>query len=485
MSAGLAALKLVTRTKPHKSTKPKTAKIVEEFTDVYNARAFAAKFKKKLIFVPQRGHWLDFSGGTWASDDSRGILQHAVGITDDMITEAGQMLITAGREIDRDKKEVMMRKSENLLKHARASQQKSRLEAIISIAATDPSIVVSQARLDTDDMSLGVKNGVVDLRDQSFREADADDLISRGAGCDYAVEEDVACKVWAEFLRQVQPDPGAREWLQRFAGYCLTGRTDEQIFTVFHGVGANGKSVFVETLKRIMGSYATTTQFETFTEKKGDSVRNDLAALDKVRLVIANEGGEGARLDEGIVKQVTGGDEISARFLHREFFTYTPRFKIVLVTNHKPVISGNDNGIWRRVVLVPWPITIPAGQRDKRLLDKLDAERAGILAWCLRGLRDYQKNGLGLPVTIEAACADYRKDSDIVGLWLDDCAELHRAHETSVSDLYRSYQQWTDENGHRTMSAKTLGDRLRERELEPGKSRGVRVWRGLRLLPVV
>jgi len=287
--------------------------------------------------------------------------------------------------------------------------------------------------------------------------------------------------LWERFLEEVQPDAEVRFWLQKFTGYCLTGRIDEQIFLVMHGGGANGKSVFVEILKKLLGSYAKTVQFDTFIEHDRGGIRNDLAALDKVRLVVAQEGPDGARLDEGIVKQLTGGDEITARFLHREFFTFTPKFKIILVSNHKPLISGTDNGIWRRVVLVPWSVTIEAGKRDKRMIEKLEKEQDGILQWALHGIRMYQEDGLQLPDSVVRANSEFRGESDLIGHWIDDACVVHENATAQTSVLYESYADWAKQNGHRPLSQKSLSDRLRERGYIPQKSRGTRMWLGVGL----
>lgn len=363
------------------------------------------------------------------------------------------------------------------------SQNKSKLDAMIYIARTDPKIAVSSSEFDDNNQLLGVKNGVIELDNGVFRDGIPADRISRQASCEFL--GDVECPNWLKFLEEVQPDADVRAWLQRFVGYCLTGSTAEQIFLVSHGHGGNGKSIFWDAVRKMLGEYATTVQFDTFTEKNNnDSIRNDLARLDKTRLVIANEGQNGARLDEGIVKQITGGDEITARFLHREFFSFKPRFKVSLITNHKPVISGNDNGIWRRVVLVPWPVTIPPEKRDKSLEYKLDAELPGILAWALEGLQKYNEVGLSsLPAALIKANAEYRQDSDVIGLWLADCAQLDALTKTPLRNVYDSYKNWAIDNGHKPMSSKSLGDRLKERgirECRIGAS-GTRGWEGISL----
>ena len=447
-----------------------------EFGDVLNGRRFAKKFAGRLAYTHQTGKWLEFVDHAWVADELGRVMQHAIDLTHDFFLDVAQMSIEAARGGGR----AAADEADEMLRHAKASQNKPRLEAMLSIAKTEPEIAMNTGSFDANDQRLGVKNGVIELDGGIFRDGEPEDYISRQAGSDF--DGDADCPTFLRFLSEVQPDPDVRSWLQRFCGYCLTGSTAEQIFLVSHGNGANGKSVFWEVIRKMLNEYATTVQFDTFTEKNNnDSIRNDLARLDKVRLVIANEGQNGARLDEGIVKQITGGDEITARFLHREFFTFRPRFKVSLITNHKPVISGNDNGIWRRVVLLPWQVTIPAEQRDRNLEAKLTAELPGVLNWALEGLQRYKEVGLDLPAALVRANAEYRQDSDVIGLWLADCAALNSNSKTPLRQVYNSYKQWATDNGHKPMSSKSLGDRLKERGIRECRigSAGTRGWEGV------
>ena len=457
-----------------------------ELSDVTNARAFAKKYKSHACFVPQIGKWFFYRDHAWQQDNLNQIMQLSIDVTQDMVAQAAQLLIQATREIDKDKRTALLSKATRLTDHARKSQQKPRLDAMVSLATTEPSLAVSQDKLDDEDMLIGVRNGVIDLKTGQFRGGRPEDWITKQAGCEYKRGwEDMECPTWLHFLEVVQPDPNIRAWLQRFVGYCLTGSTSEQFVTIFHGTGANGKSVFIEVIRRLLGDYARVVQFDTFTEKKKDSIRNDLAALDKVRVAVATEGSETARLDEGLVKQLTGSDPVTARFLHREFFTYTPRYKIILTTNHKPVIVGTDHGIWRRVVLVPFPVTILKEQQDKGLLDKLTDELPDILSWALKGLADYLEVGLELPAAIKNATREYKDASDLVGQWLEDCCEIDKYRWESNTDLYSSYSAWAKDGGYRAMSDRTLKERLKEKGLiKPGKNNGARGWVGLRLNPI-
>lgn len=456
---------------------------IDELSDVYNANLFTATFENELKYSPLNGCWYQYDGVIWQLDHLRYVMQHAIECTRNMLLDSAGMLINAAKTRDSEKRDLMVKKSESLTKHAKSSQHKNRLDAMISLASTDAKLSVNQSEFDSDDMLLALQNGVFDLARGIFRDANPSDMLTKQAGTEYVgADHDKTCEVWMNFLEMMQPDPGVRVWLQRFAGYCLTGRIDEQILAVFHGGGSNGKTVFIETLKRVLGSYATQAQFDTFCVRSNDSsIRNDIARLDKIRLVVATEGTDGSRLDESLVKQITGGDEVTARFLHKEHFTFTPRFKIVLVTNHKPVITGTDLGIWRRIVLVPWLVTIPNAKKDKRLSEKLNLERSGILAWALGGLADYLKHGLELPKVLIDANAEYQADSDLIGFWIDDCCHVATHHRVSSSDLYLSYSQWAISSGHRAMSQKTLGDKLLERGHIKNRTTNGRGWDGLKL----
>lgn len=451
--------------------------------DAGAAQAFARLHDGRLLYDHSSGSWHEFDGTRWARDELGRITQHGLAVSRELLADAAQAMLRAARECDATLQKQLRAEADQISGAALSLHKKPRLDAMIALAATDPRIAASRSMFDASDMALGVQNGVVELSEAPVvhRDGTAADMITRQAGC--AFDALALCPTWDTFLERVQPDPEVRLWLRRWVGYCLTGRTDQQFFTVFHGLGANGKSVFAETIKKLLGSYAVSADFGTFTakDKGSDAIRNDLARLDKVRLVVASEGPEGARLDEDLVKKITGGDEITARFLHREFFSFRPRFKLLLVTNHRPSISGSDHGIWRRVVLVPWLVTIPREEQDRRLAERLEDEMAGIFNWALAGLDEYLALGLDLPRGIAAANAEYRQDSDVVGLWIEDACLLDPTGRATTGELYQSYSVWASAAGHRAMSAKSLGDRLRERGLTPWRTGGARGWAGIAL----
>lgn len=466
------------------ATRTKAVSAATFTADAGAAQAFARLHDGRLLHDHTSGAWFEFDGVRWARDELGRVAQHGLAVSRELLTDAAQAMLRAARERNPALQKQLREEADQISAAAVSLHKKPRLDAMIALAASDPRIAASRAMFDAGDMVLGVQNGVVELTSApvTHRDGAAPDMITRQAGTSY--DALALCPTWDAFLERVQPDPDVRHWLRRWVGYCLTGLTTEQTFTVFHGLGANGKSVFAETIKKLLGGYAVAADFGTFVakDKGSEAIRNDVARLDKVRLVVASEGPEGARLDEDLVKKITGGDEITARFLHQEFFSFRPRFKLLLVTNHRPSISGTDHGIWRRVVLVPWPVTIPREEQDRRLTERLEDEMAGILNWALAGLDEYLALGLDpLPRAIAAANAEYRQDSDTVGLWIEDCCVLDCGGRATNGELYQSYSAWAQAAGHRPMSAKSLGDRLRERGLTPWRTGGARGWAGIAL----
>jgi putative DNA primase/helicase len=301
-------------------------------------------------------------------------------------------------------------------------------------------------------------------------------------------DEDAACPTWLTFLGRVMRDNATLiAYLQMAVGYALTGSTGEQCFFLLHGIGANGKTTFVETIQALAGDYGTSTDFRTFIESKNDrGPRDDVAELFGARLVTAVEVGEGKRFNESLVKSLTGSDTVRARFLYESAFQFKPQFKLFLAANHKPVIRGTDEGIWRRVRLIPFTVQIPKSEQDKELLAKLREELPGILAWAVQGCQLWLEHGLGLPDEVRAAGDDYRAESDTLGAFIDEYCELGDEYATPSKDLYDAYAQWAKEGGEFQLSQTAFGRRLEERGITSDK-RGTgalrKVWRiGIRLV---
>lgn len=268
---------------------------------------------------------------------------------------------------------------------------------------------------------------------------------------------------------------------QKSMGYSLSGDVKEQCLFILWGTGANGKSTFLNTLQTLFGDYACSTGTETFMKKTSEQ-SNDLARLKDIRLVTTMEVEQGKALSESLIKQITGGDEITARFLYGEFFSFKPTFKIYMATNHKPKIRGADNGIWRRIKMIPFTVTIPPEQRDNDLGNKLLAENSGILNWLIEGVKMWKKEGLkNEPDAIKEANEEYRFDMDSVGTFIADCFSVDATDKWRVHTkiMYDTYLKWCQKNNERVMSQKWLGMRLQEKGIKRLASNSQRFWLGL------
>ena len=263
-------------------------------------------------------------------------------------------------------------------------------------------------------------------------------------------------------------------YLARAIGYTLSGFTTAQCLFFLHGRGANGKSTLLETFASLMGELAHKARAQVLMQAERDRIPNEVAALAGKRLVVSSELSDGGRFNEGLIKDLTGGDTMSARFLYGEVFNFRPTFKLWLYGNHKPTINGTDDGIWRRVHLIPFDVQIPENERDPQLGRKLLGELPGILAWAIRGWNDYQQNGLQPPAKVKNATASYREESDILGKFISDRCVEDDDQKAEAGPLYAAYKEWADENGLRAHSNVRFAKLLIERGFTREKNSATR-----------
>jgi putative DNA primase/helicase len=354
---------------------------------------------------------------------------------------------------------MMQRQAKNMVDWALKSQSRSRLESLLALAKSEPELAAHVGDFDQSPWLLNVLNGTLDLRTGKLRPHDPADMLTKLVQANYNSE--AQCPTWLTFLERVQPDPAVRTFLQRSIGYSLTGLVGEQVFWFLYGTGANGKSVFSNTIVTLLGDYAMKVRAETLMRKSGDSIPEEVAAMAGRRFALASELGEGQHLNESLIKDLTGGDRMRARFLHRNSFEYDPQAKIWMFGNHKPLVTGTDVGIWRRPRLVPFTVIIPENERDPELFGKLLSELDGILTWAVQACRDWQAYGLAAPDAVAAATQEFRTENDLVGRFLAECTEP--GGTTTAHALYQVYRAWSESEGHKPMSSTALGRRLSER----------------------
>ena len=333
---------------------------------------------------------------------------------------------------------------------------------------------------DSDPMLLGTPGGTVDLQTGELRTSRLEDCITKMTG---VAPLDETCPRWLKFLNEATGnDDELIRFLQQWCGYGLTGLTREHALVFVYGPGGNGKSVFLNVVQTIMKDYAVTAAMDTFTASKSDKHPTDLAMLRGARLVTASETEEGRAWAEARIKQMTGGDTITARFMRQDFFTFTPQFKLTIVGNHKPVLHNVDEAARRRFNIVPF--LLKPEKPDHELEAKLMREAGGILRWMIDGCLDWQKNGLIRPESVKAATEAYFSDQDLLGQWIEDCCDVdlgNREHWDKSADLFDSWTEYALKAGEHPGTKKSFGMSMQKRGFEAARIMGVRAFRGVRL----
>jgi putative DNA primase/helicase len=514
----------------------------EPETDIGNGRRFRLRNESTVLHVTNVG-WHVYDGTRWAEDMGDRHIRPLVHKTAEAIQdeanyieltefeknaleemrrvkdEYGQ-LKSKGRQLEDDErarlnmleavmaegavaqKSLSARRSARK-KFAKSSGGSAKLDNMLKEAA--PYLSRQLREMDAKALDLNVMNGTLEFVSEDdpdnpdpdeerlawsvrHRPHRREDQITKMMQVEY--DPEAKAPLFENFLKEVQPSKASREFLQRYFGYCCTALTSEQVFVFFYGEGRNGKSTLVDLLAQIMSDYSTTVPFETLAgddRRKGGEATPDLARLPGARLVRAAEPEQGMKFRESMIKTLTSGEPILIRRLHAEFTEIYPTFKLVISGNHKPDVRGTDDGIWRRVLLVPWDVQIPRENIDRRLPEKLWGERSGILNWLLQGVLDYLHHGLMVPESVRAATNEYREDSDPVGSFLEDRCEITKddADRLSPQTLFTAFSLYCQEQGHTTWKATTFNRQLPPKAKKLGikryKSNGDRGYSGVKL----
>ena len=436
------------------------------YTDVTNAQWMVREFGDNLRYCTAWNKWLVWDGRRFKVDDTLEI--------DRMAKETPRRMRVLAETI-RDSRE-----KEKLFAHSLRAESQNRLKAMVELAKSEPGIAVLPHELDRDAWLLNCENGTLDLRTGELKPHDRSHLLTKLAPVEYGGMAE--CPQWQAFLNKIMDDRADLvSFLQLAAGYSLTASTREQCMYFLYGVGANGKSTFLNTLAAMLGDYAGQTPTNTLMAKKNEGIPNDIARLKGLRFVQAAEAEMGKALAESLVKQMTGGDTLTGRFLHGEFFEFAPQFKLFLATNHKPVIRGTDDGIWRRIRLIPFEVTIPEADRDRDLPEKLKSELPGILRWAVEGCLAWQRDGMTLPTAVTAATAEYRSEMDTLAAFIGDECCVGPEQRIGSTELYQTYSEWCETMNERPLRQNLFGMRIKEQGYESRRSgaNGSAVWYGI------
>lgn len=443
---------------------------VGNMTDLGNAERMYKRYGPDLHYVSEAGRnkWLIWNGRYWESDRLGVAYKYGIETVRAMYRSASEI-------VDPDRRKA-------LVHWALISEGKTRIDSMVSLTQYMPGISIPINCLDLSPWLLNCANGTIDLRTGDLLPHSRDDLLTKNVDVNYI--PDAQAPTWNAFLQRIMDNNQSLiGFLQRAIGYSLTGDTTEQCLFFLHGTGANGKSTFIETIRSLIGDYAQQTPTESLMYKNDAAgANNDIARLRGARLVAATETDEGQRLAETLIKQLSGGDTITARYLFGEFFEYVPTFKIWLVGNHKPEIRGTDFAIWRRIRLVPFGITIPEEDRDPHLRQKLITELPGILTWAVQGCLDWQMFGLGTPPEVRMATENYRATMDTFSNWLDQNTLRIQSANTRSGVLYANFQQYCKDGGEMPISQKKFSLRLEDLGFVKSRSsRGIS-WSGIGLI---
>ena len=412
--------------------------VAPAFSDEALALRFAAQNADTLRYVAAWSRWLIWTGTHWQFDETL----KAFDLSRDVCRAA------AG--------ECTKQKLSSVIASAKT------VAAVERLAKADRRIAATVDQWDADPWQLNTPGGVVDLRDGEYRLHNPADYITKITGT--APDPSQPIPHWLAFLDRVTGgDAELIAFLQRVAGYCLTGSTSEHALFFLYGTGANGKSTFLNAITGAIGDYCRTAPIETFTASPSDRHPTDLAGLRGARLVTAVETEEGRRWAESKIKTLTGGDKIAARFMRQDFFEYTPQFKLLIAGNHKPGLRSVDEAIRRRLHLIPFTITIPAEERDPGLPDKLKAEAPGILNWMIGGCLQWQQIGLAPPKVVTDATAAYLEAEDAMAAWIADCCQLDPNAWARTIDLFASWSAWAQKAGEYVGAQKKFVERLESR----------------------
>jgi putative DNA primase/helicase len=449
------------------SYKPTDNADLPSHTDLGNAQRLVAAEGKDIKHCYKNKSWYVWDDTKWSKDENGEIQRRAKKTVKAMLHEAA----------DLDDKEC-----KTLVAHEQTSESEARLNSMVSLARSEKGVSVQLTDFDTDPMLFNCMNCTIDLNTGNPREHRRVDLISKIAPFKYDAKAE--CPTWQGFLSTVTEGNGElMDYLQRCVGYSLTGQTIEHALFLLYGNGANGKSTFLEVLRHVFGDYSQTADFGSFLFSTGQPVRNDLAKLNGARFVTASESDSSRRFDETVIKQMTGGDTITARFLYGEHFEFAPQFKLWLGTNHKPPIRGQDEGVWRRFRLIPFTVSIPPDKQDHALKSKLMLEASGILNWALDGLAQWQAKGLQEPEIVKDSTKEYRENQDAIGQFLTAECLVGKHFKSPARSLYNTYKGWATLTGEYELSERAFSNVLGERGFKKTRDGSGMWWNGVTAIP--
>lgn len=448
-----------------------TGQRLYSFDDTGNAQRFVDLFGDKVRYCYTDKRWLWYDGRKWCTDMTGTVKRLADKAVACMAAEA-----KVYAQLDADEGTDMAKAFEKHMKSCRSNKSKNAM-----LSEVMHHVPVLPAQMDRFKTVLNTPGGVIDLRSGGISPHDPMTYLTKMTAVEYS--ENADCPRWLAFLDDIfRKDKDLIRYVQKAVGYSLTGSTTEQCAFFLYGTGRNGKSTFIDIIRDIFGDYAANIQPETIMVRSNQStaINSDIARLKGARLVTSVEPNEGVRINEGLLKQLTGDDTVTARKLYGDEFEFKPEFKLWMATNHKPVIRGTDTGIWRRIHMIPFTVQIPEEKIDRRLKYKLSAELTGIFRWAVEGCLLWQKEGLKMPRAVLEEVREYRREMDVISAFVEDKCTVGKGLSVKSSQLFAAYLNWAEQNNEYRMSSTKFGMELAKR-FEKVRTRGGIYFNGLSL----
>lgn len=469
------------------------ARVLDPCTDTANAKWFVERFGERVRYAKAWKKWLAFDGKVFVVDETH-VMRLAMQAVEQRLAAALEKYTTAVKALasieaaegDATEAKKAVAHAHQCVSWARRSQQAPRIEAMLKLARNGEAVAIDHTELDADPYLLNVANGTIDLRTGKLRPHNPADLITKIAPVAY--DPNAEAPTWDAFTRwTMQENDELVAYLQRIVGYASIGVIREHVLGFMFGGGKNGKSTFLGAVQRVLGDYAQPAPRGLLFTTRTPQHPTEIASLYGARFVTCSEIEEGQAFDEAKVKDLTGGDLLTARRMKEDFWKFAPTHTLFIAGNHKPDVRGTDDGIWRRMRIIPWLASVTPSQMDPALPAKLDAEAPGILAWIVRGAVEWQRIGLGDPVAVTAATQSYRDESDPLGEFFALRCVFEGNAKVARKMLRGVYESFCEENGTKPIDAKSFAKRLREKGVDDGGTialfdKRLDAWKGVRLL---
>nr|WP_269667922.1 phage/plasmid primase, P4 family [Staphylococcus warneri] len=438
------------------------------YDDTGNAERLKDLFGDNIRYNYTSKTWMYYDGKRWKNDDTGRMKILTDKVVDNMKNE--KLFIAEGVD-EEDMEKYRYRHWKDSRNHNKKVNMMKECEHLLP---------VTNETFDNDFNLFNTQNGFINLKQGVINDHEKQNYFTKISNVEFTDKAD--CPKWEEFLDDIfLGNQELVRFVQRAVGYSLSGYTTEQVLFVLYGNGRNGKSVFLDILNEIFGNYSTNIQPQAIMASKNQSDASpEIAKLDGARLVTTTEPNEGERFDEGLLKQLTGGDRVSARKLYENEFEFTPQFKLWMATNHKPYVRGRDDGIWRRFVIIPFDKQIPVNEIDRDLTNKLKRELPAIMKWCVDGFLEWQRIGLSEPAIIKEQRDEYRTEMDSIAAFIEECCETNPMKKIKASELFNAYDRWAKDNHQHIISSTKFGREMVKR-FNKNKYNGTMHYYGLSL----